>query len=209
MTGGQQVADLSERSRVAYNAKADNYGNSREGQFTFGLQRLLLSQMNWNEDQRVLDVACGNGSLLASIDERIPVMGFGIDISERMIDNAIAKNPKMDFRVAGCDKIPFADDSMDIVTVCAAYHHFTDTAAFAREAKRVLRSGGMVYIADIYIPSFLRVMLNPFVPLLLKDGDVRMYAPKEVVGNFERFGFEGLSSVVEGNAQVVSLKKTT
>ena len=125
-----------------------------------------------------------------------------------MIENAISRNSNMDFRVAGCEKIPFADDSMDIITVCAAYHHFPDTGAFAREAKRVLRPGGMIYVADVYIPSFLRVMLNPFIPLLFyKDGDVKMYSPKEIIGNFERIGFEVADKIVKSNVQLVSLTK--
>jgi len=201
------VVDFNERSRAAYNAKADDYDNSREGEFTRGLQRMLLSQIRWTENQSILDVACGNGSLLAAINERKPIRGYGIDISERMIANAITKNPDMDFRVAGCEKIPFADNSMDNITVCAAYHHFPDTAAFAKEAERVLVSGGMVYVADLYIPSFRRLILNPFVPLLLKDGDVRMYSPKGIGRNFMRFGFERANSTVEGNIQVVSLRK--
>ena len=201
------MVNFNERSRAAYNAKADDYDNSREGQFTHGLQQLLLSQIRWSENQSFLDVACGNGSLLASINERKPIRGYGIDISDRMIANAIKKNPGMDFRVAGCEKIPAADSSMDIITVCAAYHHFPDTAAFAKEAKRVLVPGGMVYVADMYISPFLRFTLNPFVPLLLRDGDVRMYSPKGIRRNFERLGFEGVSSIVEGNIQVVSVRK--
>ena len=201
------MVDFDERSRVAYNAKADDYDNSREGRFTRGFQRMLLSHMNWNEDQCVLDVACGNGSLLASINSRKPIRGYGIDISERMIANAITKNPDMDFRVAGCEKIPFADNAMDIITVCAAYHHFQDAAAFAKEAQRVLVTGGTVYVADLYIPSFLRLVLNPFVPLLLRDGDVRVYSLKDINRNFELFGFEEVNSIVEGNVQFVSLRK--
>jgi len=202
----KQVIDFNERSRVAYNAKADDYDNSREGQFARELQLLLLSQIRWSENQSILDVACGNGSLLASINERKPIRGYGIDISERMIANAIKKNPDMDFQVAGCEKIPFADNSMDIITVCAAYHHFPDTATFAKEAKRVLVSVGMVYVVDLYIPSFLRLILNPFVPLLLRDGDFRIYSPKDISRNFERFGFEGFNTMVKGNTQIVSLR---
>jgi ubiquinone/menaquinone biosynthesis C-methylase UbiE len=71
-----------------------------------------------------------------------PITGFGIDIAERMINYAAAKNPGMVFRVSGCESIPFNDCSMDIVTVCAAYHHFTNVTLFAKEASRVLKPGG-------------------------------------------------------------------
>ena len=203
-----QVFDYNQRSRIAYNEKADDYDNSREGRFTRGMQQLLLSHVRLDENLSVLDVACGNGSLLSSINERRPIKGFGIDIAEKMIENAVAKNPKMEFRVAGCEKIPFADNSMDIITVCAAYHHFPDTGAFASEARRVLKPGGKIYVVDMYVSSFLRFILNPFIPLFLKDGDVRMYAPKEIIRNFERFGFEVAETIIEGNAQFVSLMRS-
>jgi len=201
------LANFYEKSRTAYNAKADDFDNSREGQYTHGLQRILLSEMRWCENQNVLDVACGNGSLLASINKKKAIKGFGIDISERMIENAIIKNPDMMFNVSGCERTPFQNNSMDIITVCAAYHHFPDTAAFAREANRVIKSRGMVYIVDIYLPSIIRLLFNPFVPLLLKDGDVRLYSPKEIIGNLERFGFEKVDATIKKNIQIVSVRK--
>ena len=110
------MPDFERKSKIAYNRKADNYTNSREGQFTHGLQRLLLSEMKWCEHQNVLDVACGNGSLLAAMNEKTLINGFGIDIAEQMIENATADNPGMEFHVSGCDKIPFGDD-----TICPTF----------------------------------------------------------------------------------------
>ena len=141
------------------------------------------------------------------MNERRTIKGFGIDISDQMVKNAAIKNPDMEFRVSGCESIPFKNDSMDIITVCAAYHHFPDTASFAKEAARVLKPDGMIYIADMYLPSILRLIVNPFVPLLFKDGDVRFYSPKAIAGNFRRFGFEKTGAKVTGNIQIVSMRK--
>ena len=195
-----------EKSRAAYNRKADGYDHSREGQFTRGFQRLLMAEMTWKAHQSVLDVACGNGSFLASMNRRKPIRGFGIDIAERMIELAAAGNPGMVFRVAGCEAIPFPDESMDIITVSAAYHHFPDTAAFASEARRVLKPKGMVYIAEIYLPAIIRFMVNPFVPLL-KDGDVRFYSPGEIAGTLRWAGFEEAMVKISGQIQIVSMGK--
>jgi hypothetical protein len=51
------------------------------------------------------------------------------------------------------------------------------------------------------------LILNPFIPLFFKDGDVRMYSPKEIISNFERYGFKRADTIVEGNALVVSMRK--
>ena len=200
------MPDYAEKSRTAYNKKADGYTDSREGRFTGGFQRLLIPEMKLAENQNVLDVACGNGSLLAAMNRIKPINGFGIDISERMIENAASDNPKMEFHVAMCDSMPFGDGSIDVMTVCAAYHHFPDTAAFAKEAKRVLKQDGRIYIAEIYLSLLLRLIINPFVPLS-KDGDVKFYSPKMICQNFECLGFRRESVRITGRVQIVALQK--
>ena len=200
------MANFNEKSRLAYNKKADDYDNSPEGRFTQQFQRLLISVITLSENANVLDVACGNGSLLAALKRKTPINGFGIDISERMIENATARNPGMQFQVAGCEAIPFEDASMDVIAVCAAYHHFPNVAAFAREARRVLKPGGTLYIADVYVPPVLRVIVNPFVPLS-RAGDVQFYSPKEIVRNFMSVGFECNDTKIHGHIQIVSKRK--
>ena len=95
---------------------------------------------------------------------------------------------------------------MDVVTVCAAYHHFSDTAGFAKEAKRVLKPSGKIYIADVYLPPVLRFFINPFVPLS-GAGDVKFYSPKEIAGNLEQYGFKTLEIKIFGHVQIVVAQK--
>jgi len=66
------MRDYREKSKAAYNIKADGYDNSREGQFTRNIQRLLISEMAWTENQSLLDVACGSGGLILT-----PIRGLG------------------------------------------------------------------------------------------------------------------------------------
>jgi ubiquinone/menaquinone biosynthesis C-methylase UbiE len=167
---------------------------------------LLVENIVLVDNFNVLDVACGNGSLLSLLNKQKPINGYGVDISDQMIVNAIAKNPDMVFHVAGCEAIPFGDDSMDIITVCAAYHHFPDIVAFAKEAKRILKLNAKLYIAEVYLPAFLRFICNPFIPLS-KAGDVRFYSPKEIINNFKPFGFEEIDIKISDNIQIVSMKK--
>ena len=95
------MVNFNEKSKSAYNKKADNYDYTPEGKFTRKFQRLLISEMPLIENSNVLDVACGTGSLLADINRTMPICGFGIDISDRMIENAAMNNPNMVFRVSG------------------------------------------------------------------------------------------------------------
>jgi ubiquinone/menaquinone biosynthesis C-methylase UbiE len=203
----KKMNKFNEKSRAAYNKIADDYDNSPDGKFTVKFKKLLLSTVTLRENYNVLDVACGNGTLLAAMKKQKAIKGFGIDISERMIKNAAALNPGMEFQAAGCEAVPFQNNSMDIITVCAAYHHFPDAGAFAGEAERLLKRGGKIYIADIYLPSLLRIICNPFVPLL-PAGDVKFYSPKAIIKNFSRHGFEKIDVMINGNVQIISMRKT-
>ena len=201
------MADFNEKSKAAYDKKADDYENTPEGKFTLKFQRLLAENLTFQEGQSILDVACGTGTLLALLNKKKPIKGYGIDISNQMIKNAAANNPNMAFYTAGCESIPFPDGSMDVITVSAAYHHFPDTAAFAKEARRVLKPNGILCIAEIYLPSVIRVIANPFIPLM-PDGDVKIYSSKQILGIHTPYGFEKGDVVIRGHIQLVSMRKS-
>jgi 23S rRNA (guanine745-N1)-methyltransferase len=89
-------------------------------------------------DDTVLDVGCGDGYWLASVDapERI-----GIDISVPAIEAAAKRYPDCAFFVANADRfVPFSDGSFDLVLSITA--RMNDA-----EFRRVLRDGGRLLVA--------------------------------------------------------------
>jgi ubiquinone/menaquinone biosynthesis C-methylase UbiE len=195
-----------EKSRDSYNQKANDYDNTSEGKFTATFKKLLLEEIAIDSHDDILDVACGNGTLLKMLSAKGDINGYGIDISERMIENAKARCPDMLFEVNSCENTSFKNNMFDIITVCAAFHHFPDIRAFAKEANRIIKPQGRLYIAEIYYPFIIRAICNPFVPLS-KAGDVRFYAPKEIQRNFEAFGFEQIGFKREGHVQIIAMQK--
>lgn len=195
-----------EKSRNNYNLIADDYDSTPEGRYTDKFKQLLSREIIIRPGDRVLDAACGNGTLLKMISRKWDIKGYGIDISERMIDNARAKCPGMVFEVGTCGELPFTDRMFDVITVSAAYHHFPDVKAFAKEANRVLKPQGLLYIAEPFYPFILRAICNPLIPLS-KAGDVRFYSPGEIKGNFEAHGFEQTEFKREGHIQLIKMRK--
>ena len=179
-----------QKSRDYYNKLANGYNDSLEARYTMRFKRMLLDEIIIEpEKNSLLDVACGNGSLLKMLSAKHTLKGYGIDISEKMIDSARDQYPEFLFEVSPCEETPFQDRSFDTITVCAAYHHFPDIRGFAREAYRLLKPEGRLYVADIYCTPLLRTLINPFVPLS-KAGDVKFYAPEEIEANFKNEGFQ-------------------
>ena len=196
-----------EKNIRAYDKKAVNYDNTFDGRFTEKFKNALLSVVDLYDGDSVLDIGCGNGTLLYRLSNIKSITGFGVDISPQMIETAKAYYPGFKFAVSDCENIPLDNDSMDIIVVCAAYHHFPNTNAFALEAKRLLKQGGSIYIAEFRLPSVIRYVANIFLPLS-KDGDVKLYSSKEIVDTFSDLGFYHITTTKKAHIQIVRLQKT-
>lgn len=96
---------------------------------------------------RHLDIGCGLGQLLelsAARGARV----FGIDSSPAMVERARRKVPGAQIEVGPAEEIPFPDDSFDIVTAMATFHHWADRDVGLAEAVRVLAPGGRLLIIE-------------------------------------------------------------
>ncbi len=195
-----------ERSARSYQKIADHYDDSPEGRYTLDFKNLLLKTVQIPDGGQVLDVACGNGRLLEMLSRKSRFFGFGVDLSGKMVENAARLNPGMLFRQAGCDTLPFENERFDVLTVCAAYHHFPDVAAFAKEAFRVIKPKGKLYIAEVYYTRLLRILCNPLIRLS-PSGDVKLYGPEEIIGVLENVGFKQYSEHFQGHIQIISVQK--
>jgi len=195
-------------SRDTYNEKAKDYDSSMEGKFTVKFQKLILDNIKVDDGDEVLDIACGNGRLLKHLSQKANIKGYGIDIADLMVEEAKRLLPSMDFYTAKCDDTPFNNGQFDALTVCAAFHHFPDIDGFADEAERILKVDGKLYIAEIYYPAFARFIFNPFVKFS-KAGDVKFYAPKEIVTLFERKSFVVEDVILKEKMQLIILRKTS
>ncbi len=196
------------RAIRSYGKIADDYDNSFEGRFTLAFNTRLAEVVRVPEGGRLLDIACGNGRLLKMLRQTRRFEGYGTDISDAMVRTARRDLPDMTFCTAPAEKLPFDDGFFDAVTVCTAFHHFPDVAAFAREAHRVLAPGGRLYIADVYYPRWLRVLVNPFIRLH-PSGDVRLYSPGEIEKVLQRGGFSCEPAIIEDRIQIVVANKKT
>jgi ubiquinone/menaquinone biosynthesis C-methylase UbiE len=197
------VNKFENRSAATYDKKADHYEETFDGKFTVRFKNLLAEAVTVPNGGAVLDVACGNGRLLKMLAEKFSFGGYGADISTQMVEQAKALNPSMTFVAAGCDSLPFESGAFDVITVCAAYHHFPNVAAFAKEARRLLKPSGKIYIAEVLYPAVIRAICNPFVRLS-KAGDMKFYAPAEIMRTLRSAGFRNADYKTDGAIQIVT-----
>ncbi|HEY6397986.1 MAG TPA: class I SAM-dependent methyltransferase, partial [Solirubrobacteraceae bacterium] len=99
----------------------------------------------------VLDVGCGGGGLARDLAAR-GARVIGIEISEAQLAPAIARDGGSGARyLVGCaQELPLDDASVDVVVFMRALHHVpvAELRLALCEARRVLRPGGAVYVAE-------------------------------------------------------------
>jgi ubiquinone/menaquinone biosynthesis C-methylase UbiE len=99
---------------------------------------------------KVLDLGCGNGSLLKELSPSIS-SGIGIDASESIINYAIKlneSNSNIEFKVINEPVLPVHDQSIDVVISMLSFRYL-DWDPIMNEIKRVLKPGGKVLIIDM------------------------------------------------------------
>lgn len=101
-----------------------------------------------------LEIGCSSGQRLAAIIDRFGGKGAGIDPSTAAIASAKESFPDFDVKVATADKLPFEDNSFDLVVFgfCLCLVDPVDHFKAVAEADRVLRDGGTLVINDFLEP---------------------------------------------------------
>ena len=167
----------------------------------------LSNTIDLHEGNVVLDVACGNGTLLRELSKKAKIQANGIDISESMICSAKMRYPNMSFEVKPCYPLEWSNESIDIITVCCAFHHFDNPQGFVSECKRVLKKNGTVYIADPNFGAVVRFIANKFWFPFSKSGDVRIYSKKELEEIFFNCGFKTVQVYRKGEGVFLKAEK--
>src|SRR5215471_7878199 len=85
----------------------------------------------------VLEVGCGRGSLLGSLERKHGCRCVGIDLSSEMINYAKNNNPGPTYEVMNSSRLRFPDHHFDVVLFNYVLHHVEDLDRTISEAKRV------------------------------------------------------------------------
>ncbi|ELZ99354.1 methyl transferase-like protein [Haloferax sulfurifontis ATCC BAA-897] len=138
--------------------------------------------------ERVVDIGGGSGRATLALDvpERIV-----LDRSAGMLRRARQRG--LDCVRGDARELPFADDSLDAVTVVDAFHHMPNQRGVAEEVFRVLAPGG-VFAVNEFDPDTLLGRGLVAAERVVGFGSA-FATPDELVRFLERVGFD--AGVVE------------
>ena len=169
------------RASVAefYDAVAGPFSGTRQ----YWWQDLEFIGKYYRFGDRIVDFGCGNGRLLELI--KAPVTDYlGLDISEKLLDQARIKYPTYKFtHIENESSLPLSTGEIDCVYTIAVFHHLNAVMALnaLNEIKRVLKPGGKIILSAWYLwswsklkyllPNWLRLSFGLSAKIPFRAGD--------------------------------------
>jgi SAM-dependent methyltransferase len=186
--------DQSDSIRRQFGANAERYAASDYHRGGDDLEA-MVGAAELSGGERVLDVGCGTGFTAFAFAPHVAEV-VALDLTPAMLEQARALAgsrglSNLRFETGDAMALPFADRSFDVVTCRVCAHHFSDPAAAAREAARVLRRGGRFLLVDSVAPESPAedTFLNA-IELIRDPSHVRDHRVSEWLSLLRAAGFE-------------------
>jgi ubiquinone/menaquinone biosynthesis C-methylase UbiE len=101
--------------------------------------------------RRALDLACGTGYAAiglaaANLSDEVHASDLSSGMIRRSKDNAAGVGVDVRLALADAERLPYADDSFDLVVARGALHHVPSPLECLREVRRVLEPGGVAVV---------------------------------------------------------------
>jgi demethylmenaquinone methyltransferase/2-methoxy-6-polyprenyl-1,4-benzoquinol methylase len=128
------------------------------GNFDKAWRRLAVRTLRPSlvEGARVLDVACGTGDLSLALAAAGTASVVGLDFCRPMLEiarrKADAVSRTIPFIEGDALRLPFADESFDVVTIAFGLRNLASVGGGLRELLRVLKAGGRVAVLEFSSP---------------------------------------------------------
>ena len=157
---------------------------------------LLINLIAPNPNNTILDLGTGSGYVAFTLANKYPdcnIIGLDIvtDTLERNCQKAKTQsNSNLSFLSYDGTKYPLKDESINVVVIRYALHHFPNLVDSLNEIYRILPKGGKLVIADPtpnqndtvgFIDEYMR--MKP-------DGHIKFYSFAELNELIEKMGFQ-------------------
>ena len=140
--------------------------------------------------RRVLDVGCGTGKFVAALSERAKV--WGVDASPEMLEVARSRAPRVRFKQASAEALPFKDGWFERATMWLVVHLLDRPRVFA-EVHRVVGAGGRLAMAS-FDPSYFGVFwFRDYFPSMEEIDRARFPTRADLERELPEAGFEAPS----------------
>ena len=162
------------------------------------LTNWALSYLNINEEDIVLDIGCGGGKTvnkLATIAKKGKV--YGIDFSDASVRLSYKLNRnyinsgRVDIQNASVSKLPFPDNSFNIITAIETYFFWPDLDNDMKEVLRVLKpEGNLLIVSETYKNSENEKSLKRWSKIFDTTDFMQYQTKEEFINTFHKAGYQ-------------------
>ncbi len=141
----------------------------------------------------VVDLGCGTGRWLALLAPLKPASLTGVDVSPEMLTQAGQKlGSQANLVLADCSSLLFPRATADLILCSFLLSYLPDLDAFAGQVRRLLRPGGVVFLADLHPATTAKLGWRRGFHAAGSFIDVATYARpvEDIVAAFARVGIE-------------------
>ena len=153
----------------------------------------MLERLVAPSGKDVVDIGCGGGALVRELTAR-GARVVGVEVSEAQLSGAVQRDGAGGARylVGEAQRLPLEDASVDVAVFMRTLHHVApgELLDALREAGRVLRASGIVYVAEpLAVGDFFEL-----VSLVEDEREVR-HAAQQALAHAELAGLQHRTSV--------------
>lgn len=141
--------------------------------------------------KKVLDVGCGTGRLVKFLNEK-GFTAIGCDKEKEAVKQAQKINKRQTITKASAIKLPFKSQTFDLVIGVSLIEHLDkiETPKFLKEAFRVLKSGGFIFLITPNFNSPFRYLLNKHWFAYFDPTHKQFYTPRLLSQLLKKHGFQ-------------------
>lgn len=116
--------------------------------------RKIIEGLELKTGEKILEIGCGNGyylSLLNRLGMKLKLMGIDSDILALNDAKKFIGNDRVKLKLCDASKLPFESNSFDKIVMSEVIEHVVDEVIVLKEAKRVLKKGGILTLTTCNI----------------------------------------------------------
>lgn len=140
-----------------YDDYATWYDDERlEGYYSFINEIEIDAVKEFGRDKKILEIGCGTGIILNQTT-KFAKEAWGIDLSPEMVE--VTKSKGLNAKVSSATKLPFKDNSFDVVYSFKVLAHIPDIQKVINEIVRITKPDGMILL-EFYNPVSIKFITN-------------------------------------------------
>jgi len=163
------------------------------------LQTIDFERLRLRDQDRLLDLGCGEGrhAISAYMVQNLEAVGIDLSIKDLQITKERFEqfiepengNKSLVISVANGEHLPFADESFDKVICSEVLEHIPEYRSVIKEIARVVKTGGIAAISvPRYVPEWICWQLSDAYHEV-EGGHIRIFNSVELKKDVESAGF--------------------